>query len=111
MSKQMVVWSETTFPGGQTFTGTLLQPKTVENYYNDICLLAFPTPLAEGPRMAECSPKFTSGPDRKSSDSGKLNDGDPGTVALLPLPEAGQPISLNIEFPEPFTAQALTVAP
>ena len=111
LSMQMLVWSETTLPGGQAFTGTLLQPKTVENYYNDICVLAFPTPPAEGPRMAECSPQFTYGPDRKSFDSSKLIDGDPGTVAPVPLPEAGQPISLNIEFPEPFTAQALTIAP
>jgi hypothetical protein len=111
LSMQMLVWSETTLPGSQAFTGTLLQPRTIENYYNDICVLAFPTPPAEGPRMAESSPKFTYGPGRKSFDSGKLIDGNSGTVALVPLPEAGQPIFLNIEFPEPFTAQALTVAP
>jgi hypothetical protein len=31
-------------------------------------------------------------------------------VASLPLPQVGQPQYLNIEFSEPFTAQALTVA-
>ena len=60
--------------------------------------------------MAERSPKLTYGADRKSFDSAKLIDGNPGTAVLLPLPQAGQPQYVNIEFPEPFTAQALTVA-
>jgi len=110
LSMQMIVWSETALQGPKGFTGTLPQPKTVENYYRDIAVLAFPTPLAEGPRMAESSPKLTYSADRKNFDSAKLMDGDPGTVALLPLPAMGQPHYLNIDFPEPFTAQALTVA-
>jgi hypothetical protein len=110
LSMQVIVWSEASVQGPRQFTGTLPQPKTVENYYQDIAVLAFPTPAGESVRMAERSPKLTYGTDRKSFDAAKLTDGNPGTVALLPLPQAGQPQYLNIEFPEPFTAQALTVA-
>ena len=110
LSMQMLVWSETAIQGPNHFTGTLLQPKTVENYYQDIAVLAFPTPAGEGVRMADRSPQITYGADRKSFDAANLIDGNPGTVAALPLPPAGQPQYLNIEFPEPFTAQALTVA-
>jgi len=110
LSMQVMVWSQTSLQGPTQFAGTLPQPKTVENYYEDITVLAFPTPPAESVRMAERFPKLTYGAERKSFDADKLIDGNPATVALLPLPEKGQPQYLNIEFPEPFTAQALTVA-
>lgn len=110
LSMQMLVWSETSLQGPNHFTGKLLQPKTVENYYQDIAVLAFPTPAGETVRMAECSPLITYGADRKTFDFAKLIDGNPGTTVTVPMPEAGEAQYLNIEFPEPFTAQALTVA-
>ncbi len=110
LSMQVMVWSETTLEGPQRFTGRLPQPKTVQDYYRDIALLAFPTPPAESVRMAERSPTLTYGLERKSFDATKLLDGNPATVVLLPPPEADQPQYLNIDFPEPFTAQALTIA-
>jgi hypothetical protein len=110
LSMQVMVWNETALEGPKRFTGTLPQPKTVEDYYQDIAVLAFPTPPAESVRMAERSPKLTYGLERKSFDAAKLIDGNLATVALLPPPEADQPLYLNIDFPEPFTAQALTIA-
>ena len=111
LSMQVVVWSEASLQGGQHFTGTLAQPKTVQGYYRDIAVLAFPTPPGEGVRMADYAPKLTVGADRKSFDGAeKLIDGNPGTVALVPPPPQGQPQYLNIEFAEPFAAQSLTVA-
>jgi hypothetical protein len=110
LSMQVMVLSETALEGPKRFTGTLPQPKTVEDYYQDIAVLAFPTPPAESVRMAERSPKLTYGLERKSFDATKLIDGNLATVALLPPPEADQPLYLNIDFPEPFTAQALTIA-
>src|ERR1039458_4643570 len=110
LSMQFLVWSETAVQGPKSFAATLPQPKTVENYYQDITVLAFPTPAGESVRMADCSPKLTYGAERKDFDFAKLIDGNPGTVVMLPLPEAKNPQYLNIEFPEPFTAQALTVA-
>jgi alpha-L-rhamnosidase len=102
LSMQVLVWSETNLQGGQHFKGTLGQPKTVQDYYRDIAVLAIPTPPGEGVRMADRSPKLTYGDDRKSFDgAAKLIDGNPGTVALLPPPPPGQPQYLNIEFVEP----------
>ena len=47
LSMQMMVWSETALQGPKNFSGTLPQPKTVENYYQDIAVLAFPSPPAK----------------------------------------------------------------
>ncbi len=92
LSMQMLVWSEPALQGPKHFTGTLPQPKTVENHYQDIAVLAFPTPPGENVRMADCSPKLTFSPDRKSFDAAHLTDGNPGTLTLLPLPEAKHPL-------------------
>jgi len=109
LSMQMIVYGETALQGPKQFTGVLAPPKTVEKYYEDIAVLAFPIP-AESVRMADSSPTLTYGADHKALDSAKLIDGNPGTVILLPLPEKGKPLYLNIDFPAPFTAQAITVA-
>jgi hypothetical protein len=109
LSMQVVVYSETMLQGPKQFTGTLPQPKTVEGFYQDITVLAFPCP-AGSVRMAECSPTLTLGIDRKPFDFAKLLDGNPGTVVPIPPPPKGEPQYLNIEFPTPFTAQSLTVS-
>ena len=109
LSMQIIVYSETAIQGPKPFAGVLPQPKTVEKYYEDIRVLAFPIPAASV-RMADFSPTITYGADRKPLDAAKLMDGNPGTVVLLPLTEKGKPQYLNIDFPEPFTAQAITVA-
>ncbi|MBZ5564580.1 MAG: hypothetical protein LAP13_19450 [Acidobacteriia bacterium] len=110
LSMQMVVSSETFLEGPARFTGTLPQPLAIQDYYRDIQVLAFPTPYAESVRMAECSPKLTYGIDRKSFDDAALINGNASVVTLVPVTEHGKPQYLNIDFPEPFTAQALTVA-
>ena len=72
-------------------------------------MLAFPTPAAESVRMAERSPRVTYGLDRKPFDSANLLDGNPATSALFRWPEPSLTQYLNIEFPEAFTAQSLTM--
>ena len=110
LSMQVMVWSETALQGPKRFSGMLAKPKSVQNYYKDIAVLAFPTPPAEGERMAARSPQLTYGLDRKSFNASGLISGDPAAVTLLPPVEEGQSQVLNIDFPEPFTAQALTIA-
>ena len=85
-------------------------PKTVRDYYNDIVVLAFPEPPGDSKRMVDHSPSLTYGTDRKEFDFSKVLDGNPGTLTLLPVPAVGQPFYLNIDFPEPFTAQAVSIA-
>lgn len=107
LSMQVVVWSETNVRGPQRFQGALAQPKTVRNYYRDIAVLAFP---AADVRMAEASPKLTMGSGRQGLDAAKLLDGNPATVATLPAPPNGEPVYVNLDFPQPFSARALTIA-
>jgi hypothetical protein len=109
LSMQMITYSETAVEGPKQFAGVLPQPKTVENYYEDITVMAFPRP-ADSVRMADSSPSFTYGADHQPLDSAKLIDGNPGSIVTLPLAEKGKPQYLNIDFPAPFTAQAITVA-
>ncbi len=45
-SMQKVVWSETNVSGPSRFEGALAQPERVAGYYQDIAVLAFPTPGA-----------------------------------------------------------------
>ena len=110
LSMQVVVWSETTVEEPNTVSTILPQPQTVQGYYNEIGVLAFPVPSGDSKRMADCSPKITYSTDRREFDSSKVIDGNPGTVALLPLAPEGEPLRLNIDFPEPFTAQAVSIA-
>ncbi|MGH7972091.1 MAG: glycosyl hydrolase, partial [Limisphaerales bacterium] len=45
LAMQKVVWSETNVEGPLHFEGVLAQPPSVSNYYRDIAVLAFPTPV------------------------------------------------------------------
>ena len=44
LAMQKVVWTETNVQGPMHFSATLAQPKAVANFYQDIVVLAFPTP-------------------------------------------------------------------
>lgn len=110
LSMQVVGWSETTVEGPNTVSTLLARPQATLGYYTDIAVLAFPVPPGDSRSMADSSPKFTLGADRKEFDYSKLMDGNPGTVTLLPRPPEGQPLAVNIDFPEPFTAEAVSIA-
>ena len=109
LSMQVVVWSETMVEGPRTVSVQLAQPKSTLGYYNDIAVVAFPNPPGDDKRMMELSPRFTYGPDRKEFDFAKVVDGNPGTAVLLPVLPEGQGQYVNIDFPEPFTAQAVSI--
>ena len=47
ISSQKVVWSQTVVLGPAPFNGALSQPPTKESYYQDIAVLAFPTPRGD----------------------------------------------------------------
>ena len=110
LSMQMVVWSETTVEGPKKVSTQLAQPKATRGYYNDISILAFPVPPGDSEQMADSSPSLTYGLDRQKFDFASLVDGNPGTVARIPWPAAGEPIYANIDFPKPFTAQSASIA-
>ena len=96
-SMQKVVWTETLVEGGKPFDGVLVKPESIKNYYRDIAVLAFPNPPAEAVNMAAAAPKISS-----SGESLK-----PGQFTM-PRPEKNATQQVQIEFPEPFAASALT---
>lgn len=108
LSMQMLVWSEVPAEGGREFSAALPQPKVVRDFYRDICVLAFPTPTSEHVSMASRSPKISHGLDRKSFDADNLMNGNLASVSYVPLPPKGETQYINIDFPEPFKAQALS---
>jgi hypothetical protein len=110
LSMQVLVWSESRISGPGRIGSTLAQPKTTEGYYGDIAVLAFPTPPAEALRMAAANPRFTLGPNHTPLDAGKLADGNAGTVEMLPALKPGDAHTIDIDFPQPFPARALTLA-
>jgi hypothetical protein len=48
LSMQKIVWSEKYITGGREFNDTLEQPETLENYYKDIAVFAFPSTTGSG---------------------------------------------------------------
>ncbi len=108
LSMQMTVSSEMRVTGGKRISVVLPQPKTNEGFYRDIAVLAFPTPRDEAARMLAAQPKITV--DGRPLDAAKLADGNTATAEELPQHAAGQAWVVNIEFPQVFTARALTVA-
>ncbi len=81
LSMQIVVSSETRISGLRRFSGVLRQPKATSGFYRDIAVVAFPTPPADAPRMADAGAKLTR--DKNV---------------------------LTIAFPQPFSAQSVTIA-
>ena len=109
LSMQKVVWTETTLRGPSRFDGTLPQPQAVRDFYRDIAVFAFPTPVGDDVRMTEHSPKLTASTTNGSSDLKKLLDGNPKTTVSLPRPERNKPQFVQIEFAQPFAARLLSL--
>ena len=74
LSMQKIVWTETQVEGPQAFQEKLPQPQTVANYYEDIAVMAFPTPAGNS-RIPQ------------SGRQGRLHAG----LAALPAPASGPP--------------------
>jgi hypothetical protein len=47
MSMQKIVWTEKQIEGGKLFNDTLATPETNENYYRDIAVFAYPSPVGK----------------------------------------------------------------
>lgn len=61
LSMQQVVWSETKVEGGGTFEGALPLPKTVNNFYRDIAVLAIPAAgTVRKNQIIDVTPQMTS---------------------------------------------------
>ncbi|MEI8206458.1 MAG: glycosyl hydrolase, partial [Kiritimatiellales bacterium] len=119
-SMQMLVGSETRVRGPVKFSGKLPMPPVtqrsvemgnfrgaLEPFYRDIAVLAIKAPEGNVTTMLASSPVITASDPQ--FDFVKIIDGDPQTGAALPKPELGAYQYIQFEFPQPFSAQALTI--
>ncbi|HEX2100245.1 MAG TPA: glycosyl hydrolase, partial [Candidatus Synoicihabitans sp.] len=109
-SMQKVVWSETRVSGPLRFDAALVQPETIEDFYRDIAVIAFPTPPSEAKTLKEFEVEVSTSANGAGLEGKRLVDGDRATGVALPL-TAGDASSalVQLRFAEPFTARSLNV--
>jgi hypothetical protein len=113
-SMQVVVTREVRIKGPTQFDAALPVPESYlpppnTNDYRDIAVLAYPTPDNELVTMGAVSPTATI-TQGKGAKPPTLVD-DLFTSFALPVSDAKTPASLQITFPEPFTARQLILTP
>jgi hypothetical protein len=122
-----LVWSETTVTGPRSFTGQLPRPPSnngpIRNlipgtprpgstpprdptYYGDSAVIAYRTPPDES-NMTDSHPRVTTS--AGEIDATPLWDDDLNTALTIPAPASG-PAWIQFEFPQPFKAQAFSLA-
>ncbi|HEY1685259.1 MAG TPA: glycosyl hydrolase [Tepidisphaeraceae bacterium] len=107
-SMMMVVTSQTQVNGGSERDLSLAQPPTERDFYRDIAVLAFPTPVGNGsvPLEALAAHVTSNAPDFDASAFVK------GTSeAKLPVVQGHGPQYIQMDFPSPVTMQTITITP
>ncbi len=101
-SMKQYVWSKTTIEGGQDINVKLEQPQSLQNFYRDVAVVAFPIQEKLN-SYQKAEPKVT----LNKEDAGRiLNDGNPLSELRI---KAGAVI--NISFSTEFTANKLVIFP
>ncbi len=119
-----LVWSETSVVGGQRFSGRLVAPpnqigqirdtgasyytdnSAAPPFYADAAVIAYRTPAAEG-NAARAAPKVTT--HAGLIDGTALLDDKLSTLLTVAAPADGGAAWIQYEFPQPFTARAITL--
>ena len=104
---KVVVASEKQVKGPSHFAGKISQPPATLNFYRDIAVLAFRTPVSEKNKMRDAAPKVTVNGDNE--DGSKAADGDKSTVVSLKRPTPDKSAFLQFKFAEPYMARMLTL--
>ena len=110
LSMQKVVWTETSVKGPAHLETNLAKSEAFRGFYQDIAVLAFPTPSADLVRMKDFSPKLSASASEGEFAAAKLLDGNPDTFVTLPHPQPDRPQFIEVEFPQPFTARVLKLS-
>ena len=106
LAMQRVVWVGTNLVGPMMFEGPLPPLPKVREFNGDIAVLAFPTLAGDGAVPPDFKPRIVASSDA-AFDGAKLLDRDPKTFVTLPAPTRRQPVSLQLEFNQPFTASRI----
>jgi hypothetical protein len=90
-SMQKIVWTETVVQGGKKYDGELPQPTAVNDYYEDIIVLAIPTPDGDDKKVSDYNPEVKSSSDDAGFDGKKLIDNDLKSKIELSKPTPDKP--------------------
>jgi (4-O-methyl)-D-glucuronate---lignin esterase len=93
-SMQRVVWSEAHLEGGRQVTVEVKRPIPEGDYYEDIALLAFPTPPGDDHPVA---PKITASKATTDPPERHLAEHDPALITM-PLPMPGRPQWVQLDY-------------
>jgi hypothetical protein len=99
---QKVVWTQKNISGGKQFNEVLEQPETIENYYKDIAVFAFPSMKGSGVSTRDVVPKITSS--KQLSDTPLLVD--PNNKKNF---SSDEPCWIQYEFDQPFTCRSIII--
>ncbi len=104
LGMQRLVSSEMQVDGGRKFSGVLPQPPTKLDYYRDVAVLAFPAPAGDDTQRAQ--PTLESTP----AIHGLRDMFDPSArwLAEIPPGPAEQPVLIQMDYGQPFTARGLS---
>lgn len=102
LSMQKIVWSEKHISGGREINEQLEQPETLENYYKNIAVFAYPTPEGADQNSYNLKPIVTSGkpgenPQYLADKENKRTFG------------SDEPCWIQYRFEEPFTVRSITI--
>ena len=100
LSMQKVVWSSVTFtkPTGKI---VLPQPETKENYYKDIAVYAYPSPVGTGVSTRTIQPVVTTS--NGTDATGLIKPGNQQSFG------ANQPCYIQYAFDQPFTCRTVSI--
>ena len=107
---KVVVTSETQVKGPVAFNAALAQPPAKLNFYRDIAVLAFPTPVGERNKMRDLAPQITASGAQQEVKN--VADGNPGTHFRLDAPtSADAPQFIRFDFAQPYSSRMLIFWP
>jgi len=102
LSMQKIVWSTKQVSGSKTFNEVLEQPETLENYYRDIAVFAFPSLPGAGNSTRTINPKISS----SKSDSAVRELVDPLNKRNFSCDDK---CWIQYEFDQPFTCRTIVI--
>jgi len=97
-SMKQFVWSETPLTGGGSRTIKLKQPFTVDGYYRDIAVMAYPV-AASSKIPPDRQPKISA--PKGEGNLGEMMDGDILTSTLFRGRTKQEPCEIRLDYPEP----------
>lgn len=102
LSMQKVVWTQKEISVGKLFNDFLEQPETIENYYKDIAVFAFPSMNGAGVSTRTIVPKITS----SNNDSAAQLLIDPNNTKNF---SSKEPCWIQYQFDQPFTCRSIII--